>query len=81
LNSTGNVYTTEAGMSNYTWTIVGGIITSGTGTNSVIVTWNAVGAQSISVTYTAVNGCDPTIPTVYPVDVLPLPATSPIWHN
>ena len=34
LNSTGNIYTTEAGMTNYQWTVTGGTITAGGGAGS-----------------------------------------------
>jgi hypothetical protein len=60
LNSTGNVYTTQAGMTNYIWTVSsGGVITAGGGTsdNTVTVTWTVAGAQTVSVTYTNSNGC------------------------
>lgn len=33
----------------YSWTVVGGIITSGAGTSQITVTWGAVGAGSVSV--------------------------------
>ncbi|MCX6251466.1 MAG: gliding motility-associated C-terminal domain-containing protein [Bacteroidetes bacterium] len=72
--ATGNIYFTEPGMSGYNWTISGGgIITSGNGTNSVIVTWNTVGTQTISVSYTNGNGCT-SVPIVKNVIVSPLPA-------
>jgi len=46
-------YSTPAGTGNsYNWTITGGTITSGQGTNQVQVTWNTVGANNISVTET-----------------------------
>ena len=81
LNSTGNIYTTESGMTNYVWTITGGNITFGAGTNSITVTWTNVGAQTLTVTYTNTNGCNPLVPTSYTVTVNPLPNTSPIYHN
>jgi len=68
----GNVYTTEAGMSNYIWTVsAGGTPTAGgTATsNTVTVTWNTVGAQTISVNYTTAGGCTAAAPTVYNVAV------------
>ena len=79
LGSTGNVYTTQAGMTNYIWAIsAGGTITAGgSGTsNSVTVQWNTAGAQTVSVNYTNANGCSAALPTVYPVTVnaLPVPA-------
>ena len=74
--STGNVYTTQGSMSNYQWNVsAGGTITSGggTGNNSVTVTWDNTGAQSVSVNYTNGNGCTAAIATNYPVTVNPLP--------
>ena len=44
-NSGGHVYTTESGNNNYTWTINGGTIDLGAGTDAVTVTWTASGAQ------------------------------------
>jgi hypothetical protein len=72
VNSTGNVYSTTAGMTNYTWVVsAGGTITSGggTGNNTVTVTWNSATAQTVSVNYTNSNGCTASAPTVYNVTV------------
>src|SRR5690606_15433006 len=73
-HSTGNVYTTQPGMSNYVWGISGGTITSGgSGSdNTATVTWNTTGNQSISVNYEQ-TGCPATSDFVYPVFVNPLP--------
>ena len=71
-NSSGNVYLTQAGMKNYTWSVsAGGIITSGGATtnNSVTVTWTSIGIQTVSVSYTNLNNCTAASPTVYPVTV------------
>jgi len=79
INSTGNSYTTEAGMTGYTWTVSsGGTITSGQGTNAIQVTWSTSGAKTVGVTYTNSNGCNPSTPTSYPVTVsaLPVPTIS-----
>lgn len=76
INSIGNVYITETGMSNYIWTVpTGGTITSGgTATdNTVTVTWNTAGNQTVTVNYTDANGMTAVTPTVYPVKVMPLP--------
>ena len=64
LNSPGNVYTTETGMTNYIWNVTNGTITAGGTTNSssATVTWGAAGPFSISVNYTNVNGCTATSP-------------------
>ena len=71
--TTGVVYTTDAGQSGYSWTITGGLITSGLGTNSIVVTWNTPGVQTITVDYTDGNGCNASSPTELNVTVLPLP--------
>ena len=73
--STGNVYTTQPGMTNYAWSVsAGGTITAG-GTyldNTVTVTWNTAGNQSVSVNFTS-SGVTLPDPTVYPVTVNPSP--------
>ena len=72
--STGNVYTTQAGMSNYVWTVsAGGSITSGGGStdNTATITWNTAGSQSVSVNYTDANGCSAGTTTPVTVNVIP----------
>ncbi|GHT35342.1 hypothetical protein FACS189434_13010 [Bacteroidia bacterium] len=76
------VYTTEPGMSNYTWTMsksngtdFDGNLSPST-TNTATVSWetpNVVGI--ISVNYTDLNGCRATAPTDYNVIVRNLPPT------
>ena len=73
LNSTGNVYTTQTGMTGYTWTITGGVITAGASTNAITVTWNTVGAQTLTVNYANANNCTAATPATYAVTVNPLP--------
>ena len=71
-NSEGNVYTTEAGMTGYTWNVSeGGTITAGTVTNSITVTWNTPENQTVGVNYTNLNGCSAASPTSYAVKVNP----------
>ncbi|MCX6267850.1 MAG: PKD domain-containing protein, partial [Bacteroidetes bacterium] len=66
-------YTTETGMTNYVWTVsTGGSITSGAGTSSVIVNWTSTGNQTLFVTYTNGNGCNPLLPSTKSVTVNPL---------
>jgi gliding motility-associated-like protein/uncharacterized repeat protein (TIGR01451 family) len=56
--SVGNVFTSQAGMTNYVWTVsAGGSITAGLGTNSIIVTWNSTGYQAVGVIYTNSSNC------------------------
>jgi hypothetical protein len=81
---TENVYTTEAGMSNYIWVIsAGGTKTAGgeTTDNTITITWNIEGDQTVSVNYENANGCSATLPTVKDVRVDPIPTTSTILHN
>jgi hypothetical protein len=75
LNSTGNTYTTQSGMTNYLWTVTGGNITAGGGTanNTITVTWTSVGAKTVCVNYTNANGCAGLAPVCYNVTVNPLP--------
>lgn len=85
-NSTGNVYSTQTGMTNYIWNVVGGTITGGTGTNSITVTWTTVGTETVSVNYNNGNGCSAAIPTVFNVTVNPLPVpaitgNTPVCQN
>jgi hypothetical protein len=79
----GVVYTTEPGMTNYTWVATGGIVSAGgTSTdNTITVTWNGSGPYSIRVNYHDAHGCTANSPTIQNVTVNPLPATSPIYHN
>ncbi|TRZ74261.1 MAG: T9SS C-terminal target domain-containing protein [Bacteroidetes bacterium] len=64
------VYSTQAGMTGYTWTIsAGGVITSGAGTNAISILWNTPGAQNVSVNYLNANGCTAAAAVVYPVTV------------
>ncbi len=67
-------YTTETGFTNYTWSVsAGGTINSGQGTYQIGVTWNAGGAQTVTVNYTNTYGCSAPTPTTFPVTVNPLP--------
>jgi hypothetical protein len=79
--TSGNVYTTQSGMYNYTWYISpGGTLTAGgTSTkNTVTVTWNTAGSQHVSVDYNNANGCHAALPTTLNVTVnaLPVPTIS-----
>ncbi|MEI6750824.1 MAG: hypothetical protein WCM93_16830, partial [Bacteroidota bacterium] len=76
VNTANHTYSTASGMSNYVWQISGGgsITSGGTSTDhSVTITWNTVGAQWISVSYTNSYGCEAASPTVYDVTVNPRP--------
>ncbi len=67
-------YLTETGMSNYNWTVSpGGVITSGQGTNGLMVNWNNTGSQWVAVTYSNASGCSVASPGQLNVAVNPLP--------
>jgi hypothetical protein len=69
-NFPGIIYSTQAGMTGYTWSIsAGGTITAGPGTNAITVTWTATGSQWVSVNYTNAGGCTAVAPVVYNVTV------------
>ncbi len=75
--TSGHIYTTEAGMTGYTWALSsGGTIESGEGTNMLTVTWNTPGDHTISVSYTNANGCTAIVPAIYPVTVNPIVAAA-----
>ncbi|MBN1463559.1 MAG: hypothetical protein JW922_07785, partial [Paludibacteraceae bacterium] len=73
VGATGVVYSTQPGYFNYTWVVSGGTITNGTGTNSIQVTWNTIGNQSVSINYENASGCYAATPTIKPVEVLAIP--------
>jgi len=76
--TSGNVFTTETGMTGYTWIVsAGGTITAGgtTTDNTVTIIWNIAGTQTVSVNYTNATGCTAAIPTVKTVTVNSTPST------
>jgi len=73
--SSGNVYTTQAGMTNYVWTLsAGGTITAGANTNSINVTWNTAGTQCVTVNYNNAAGCSGISPATFCTTVNTQPA-------
>ncbi|MEI6681394.1 MAG: T9SS type A sorting domain-containing protein [Bacteroidota bacterium] len=74
VNSVNNVYTTETGMTGYTWTVsAGGTITAGATTNAITVTWGTTGAKTVTISYTNAFGCTAATPSSYAVTVNALP--------
>jgi hypothetical protein len=67
------VYTTEAGMTDYAWTVTGGTFTDGS-TNTINVSWTSSGLQAVSVSYKNANGCTASVPSVKQVMVNALPS-------
>jgi hypothetical protein len=71
------IYSTQASMTAYNWTVSsGGSIAYGGGTNSISVTWATAGAQWVSVNFINPSGCSPTAPTQYNVTVNGLPGAA-----
>jgi PKD repeat protein len=78
--STSIQYSTELGMSAYSWDVsAGGSITSGLGTNAVLVNWNTPGNHYITVNYTSIEGCTASTASILNLFANPLPGnTGPI---
>jgi uncharacterized protein (TIGR02145 family) len=74
------VYTTQPGMTGYTWTFSpGGNLVSGgtTSDNTITIQWNTLGAQWVKVNYTNTDGCSAADPFQLDVTVLPQPCVNP----
>ncbi len=67
------MYQTQAGMSNYSWTISPGGNIIQAFSNTVFVTWPVAGSQWIKVNYTNASGCSAVSPTQFNVTVHPIP--------
>ncbi|MEI7492495.1 MAG: kelch repeat-containing protein [Bacteroidota bacterium] len=81
-NSSGEIYSTESGMSNYLWTVSpGGTIISGHTSDSVTVSWGNTGTGTLSVTYTSLMGCNPLLPAFKTITVNPRPVPSISGNN
>ncbi len=76
-------YTTDAGMSNYVWSVsAGGTISAGgSGTdNNATITWTAIGNRRVEINYTNANGCTAATPVQLPVTVYRRPDTGPSYY-
>ena len=63
-------YYTEAGMTNYVWTVTtGGTITAGQGTSEILAGWNAPGPGTVTVNYSSIAGCPSAGPAIFPISV------------
>ncbi|MBX2966676.1 MAG: PKD domain-containing protein [Cyclobacteriaceae bacterium] len=80
-NESGAVYNTGATGNNFNWTVNGGSITAGQGTNNITVTWGAAGTGSVRVTETIPStGCAATTAD-YNVTINPNPTPVIIGDN
>jgi len=73
---TSNAYsTTSISGAIFAWTVAGGMITSGQGSNMISVSWGVSGAGSVQVSATNTLGCT-SVPVDIPVTIVPLPNAS-----
>jgi large repetitive protein len=78
--STSTYSTPNVAGNGYVWTVTGGTISNGQGTNQIAVNWTTAGAGSVGVTQTiTATGCSATVSQA--VTVNPKPVTTPISHN
>lgn len=78
-------YTTPNHPGNtYTWTVTGGAIQSGQGTNTITVLWGASGPGSLQLVEASPANCDTTILynfTIQPSPVVSIPSSPPYCAN
>jgi len=73
------IYTTEADMTSYTWTVSSqGVILSGADTNEITVKWITAGTGTVSVNYENTNGCSATSATSETITIYARPSPSGI---
>lgn len=73
--SGGHGYSTAAKSGHtYNWTVNGGTITSGSGTDSITVKWRGSGSGTVKVKTTNASGCDTTVSQNIHIDPKPAPA-------
>ncbi|MDD4604182.1 MAG: FISUMP domain-containing protein [Bacteroidales bacterium] len=70
-NETNVPYSATPNFAPYTWSVTGGTITSGQGSPTILVDWNATGSQTLSLN--CVNQYNCPVQISYPVIVNPLP--------
>jgi subtilisin-like proprotein convertase family protein len=69
----GNIFSVANVTGNtYAWSVAGGTVTAGAGTNAITVTWGAVGAGTVTVTQTiTATGCATTVSRAIDIQTLP----------
>ncbi|WP_111707883.1 GEVED domain-containing protein [Lutibacter citreus] len=73
-NTSGETYSVTDNSDIYTWTVTGGAIMAGQGTNSITINWGATGMLG-SVEVVASNVCTSTPSVLFPVTIGPLPTS------
>lgn len=75
--TSGHAYTTSSKSGyNYKWTVSGGTITSGSGTDSITVDWQGTDSGNVQLKTTNASGCDTTVNKPIHIDPKPAPAIS-----
>ena len=77
--TTGAYYTALDKGASYNWTLSGGSIISGSGTDSITIQWNTVGINNVKVVETSAMGCKDSVNTN--ITVNPNPKTNIIGKN
>lgn len=72
-NSTASYSTPAHTGSSYSWTVTGGTIQSGSGTDSITVNWGSSGNGTVELTETSAQGCDTTVTKDINIDPKPTP--------
>jgi len=74
-------YSTESGMSAYTWSFTGGSIAAGGGLNdeSITILWETTGTHQITVNYENDKGCAAVDETRLEVEIFKRPETGPAY--
>ncbi len=72
-NSTTAYTTSGSAGSSYNWTVTGGTIKNGSGTDSITVNWGSSGSGKVKLTETNGSGCDTTVSKDITIDPKPSP--------
>ncbi len=82
-----SIYETEAGMSDYVWTISpggSGSISAPVNSASVTITWGSITGmyenRTLTVEYTSEHGCETVTPAEMDVRIFKVPETGPSYH-
>ncbi|MBK7213809.1 MAG: T9SS type A sorting domain-containing protein [Bacteroidales bacterium] len=80
--SAGSVYSTAANAgASYIWTINGGTIASGAGTNQVTVNWGAAGQGTVMLAETSAHNCQVLVSNPVTINVKPVPVIAGEMEN
>ncbi|MGZ5282336.1 MAG: hypothetical protein ACXWEY_08685, partial [Bacteroidia bacterium] len=71
--SSGHIYTSGTKGNTYQWTIDGGSITSGAGTDSIVVSWHAADTGRLTLEETNSFNCDTTVSIEVIINERPVP--------